>query len=81
VQLHAKTGITRHHRFGASSTFSRFSLSSVCWRSESHAQLHEYSIAFLNAYNFAKRLKTLADLTSLSVRLFMPAKGTSPLYI
>jgi len=31
---------------------------------ESHAQLREHLAAFLNAYNFAKRLKTLAGLTS-----------------
>jgi Integrase core domain len=30
---------------------------------ESHAQLQEHMAAFLNAYNFAKRLKTLAGLT------------------
>lgn len=30
---------------------------------ESHAQLREHLAAFLNAYNFAKRLKTLAGLT------------------
>ena len=31
---------------------------------ESHAQLREHLAAFLNAYNFAKRLKTLSGLTS-----------------
>ena len=31
---------------------------------ESHAQLSEHLAAFLNAYNFAKLLKTLAGLTS-----------------
>lgn len=30
---------------------------------ENHAQLREHLFAFLNAYNFAKRLKTLAGLT------------------
>ncbi len=30
---------------------------------QSHAQLQEHLAAFLNAYNFAKRLKTLAGLT------------------
>lgn len=29
-----------------------------------HAQLREHLTAFLNAYNFAKRLKTLAGLTA-----------------
>jgi hypothetical protein len=29
-----------------------------------HAQLREHLTAFLNAYNFAQRLKTLAGLTS-----------------
>jgi len=31
---------------------------------QSQAQLQEHLAAFLNAYNFAKRLKTLACLTS-----------------
>ena len=31
---------------------------------DGHAQLREHLSAFLNAYNFAKRLKTLAGLTS-----------------
>ena len=31
---------------------------------DDHAQLREHLAAFLNAYNFAKRLKTLAGLTS-----------------
>ena len=31
---------------------------------DDHAQLREHMAAFLNAYNFAKRLKTLAGLTS-----------------
>ncbi len=31
---------------------------------DSHAQLREHLAAFLNAYNFAKRLKTLGGLTS-----------------
>ncbi len=30
---------------------------------ETHAQLREHLEAFLNAYNFAKRLKTLRGLT------------------
>src|SRR5579872_1612801 len=30
---------------------------------QNHAQLHEHLAAFLNAYNFAKRLKSLAGLT------------------
>ncbi len=30
---------------------------------DNHAQLREHLTAFLNAYNFAKRLKTLAGLT------------------
>jgi hypothetical protein len=30
---------------------------------DDHAQLREHLAAFLNAYNFAKRLKTLAGLT------------------
>ena len=31
---------------------------------DGHAQLREHLSAFLNAYNFAKRLKTLTGLTS-----------------
>jgi len=31
---------------------------------DGHAQLREHLGAFLNSYNFAKRLKTLAGLTS-----------------
>lgn len=30
---------------------------------DNHAQLREYLVNFLNAYNFAKRLKTLKGLT------------------
>jgi hypothetical protein len=39
---------------------------------DAHAQLREHLSAFLNAYNFAKRLKSLAGL----VHLFSLAERT-----
>jgi len=40
---------------------------------QSQAQLQEHLAAFLNAYNFTKRLKTLAGPDFLPVHLFMLA--------
>jgi transposase InsO family protein len=46
---------------------------------ETHAQLREHLEAFLNAYNFAKRLKTLRGLTptSTSAKLGQTSPGDS----
>jgi transposase InsO family protein len=49
------------------------------YHDDGHAQLREHLAAFLNAYNFAKRLKTLAGLTSFSVHLFLLAERTRTL--
>ena len=44
---------------------------------ETHQQLREHLEAFLNAYNFAKRLKTLRGLipTSTSAKLGQTSRG------
>lgn len=46
---------------------------------ENRAQLQEHLAAFLNAYKFAKRLKTLSGL-SVSTHLSLLPKRTSLIY-